>query len=934
MTTPTTTGGRYIIEGVIGSGGMAVVYLARHAELGSLHAVKALTMTSPRILRRLVLEGRAQASIRHPNILIVTDLVRLETGPALVLEYVQGPSLEQLLQSRRLSFAQVDHLVRPILRGVVAAHKHGLVHRDLKPANILLALADGRLIPKIADFGLVKVVFGEGGKAGDTHTGAVMGTPAYMAPEQVRDSSTVDARADVFSLGAILYEMLSGERAFRGEDTLELFGNIKSGHRRPLAELAPGLPERALRAVKGALTTDLEERTPDVTSLLHLWTGATMGAEVALSEESPWEAHQLEEARALASRPSAVSSSETMAWEGSGAASIDGQLYGLVGSVPATEGEPPAPTVAHLLPASVPLAGGPVPSLRGKPMPPVVEPSPSAGHSAPSIETRGPSRSRSRRRWLVLALGLVALGLVALAAWAYLGGGSSPDMVPALRASAGEADRALFAEARRALMAGELPLAERKATEVMESRPDDPGPHLLLNFVHLYRGRESRAVGELEIAARLAGTEPDPTSELSRLALRTQSDADRAAEVLAELKAFIEARPDDAFALMTWASLSYRHSDQEERIRVGERAIAAEPEEPMGYGVVAYLQLNAGNYEAARQTIQAGLEQAPYSPWLRYLLGVVLTREGDHEGAREQYELALIRDGSLTQARAALANTLLALGDDEARRDQVDILTGSTTAMDDRIVFQNRHALVLGNRGRLAEAEVLWQGCMRDGLSTGRASAAARCANLAANIYRGLGMVDEQESWLQHLGECLKQPELGELDRALFSMKILLSGGYIAVARGDLELARDRLTRLEALGEEHFPYVAKAKMISHLQIELAAATGDYERALALIEEHWSDCWASWRVSRVLEASGDVPALTRQLEAILIDDCSGEAEGGIIEMTSMIRLAELSHEAGDRARVEELVSEVHRQWPDADPELSGLKRLEALTGTSR
>src|SRR6185503_18078691 len=131
-----------------------------HLQLGSLHALKVLTSPTEAIALRLRREGRAQAKLRHPNIVAVTDSIDVFGEPGLVMEYVRGPSLAELLQKRRLTVDQAEHLALGILRGVAAAHGLGLVHRDLKPGNVLLAIDADALLPKVADFGLAKILEG------------------------------------------------------------------------------------------------------------------------------------------------------------------------------------------------------------------------------------------------------------------------------------------------------------------------------------------------------------------------------------------------------------------------------------------------------------------------------------------------------------------------------------------------------------------------------------------------------------------------------------------------------------------------------------------------------------------------------------------------------------------------------------------------------
>ena len=145
--------GRYTVLRLLGAGGMARVYQVRHAELGSLHALKVLRVSSPEIRERLRQEGRVQSRVRHPNIVAVTDVVSVQGAPGLVMEYIGGPSLRDLLDASRLDHRQADGLARGILDGVEAAHRAGLIHRDLKPGNVLLDPVGDRLVPRITDFG-------------------------------------------------------------------------------------------------------------------------------------------------------------------------------------------------------------------------------------------------------------------------------------------------------------------------------------------------------------------------------------------------------------------------------------------------------------------------------------------------------------------------------------------------------------------------------------------------------------------------------------------------------------------------------------------------------------------------------------------------------------------------------------------------------------
>lgn len=252
---------RYLVEGVLGVGAMAAVYRVRHRSLGSVMALKVLQVSNAKVRKRLLQEARVQARIDHANVARVHDVMDLTDTTAVLMEYIRGPSLESFLKVHRPALEETLAIMGGVLAGVEAAHRAGLVHRDLKPENILLSVGDDGVWPKIIDFGIVKV---DSAKTWATRPGATMGTPAYMAPEQIEDASSVTERADVWSLGCILYEMVCGQRAFVGDAALDVMNRVTEGDFVPVATLAPDLPEHIAQAITQALQVDVAERMPDV----------------------------------------------------------------------------------------------------------------------------------------------------------------------------------------------------------------------------------------------------------------------------------------------------------------------------------------------------------------------------------------------------------------------------------------------------------------------------------------------------------------------------------------------------------------------------------------------------------------------------------------------------------------------------------------------
>ena len=261
---------RYVLGERLGEGAFGVVYRARHRLLGTEHAVKVLSHARVDLRARLLREDRLQGRIRHPNVVAVTDLVDVDGAPGLVMEYVQGPTLAALLRQRRPTPAQLDDLAAGLFAGVGAAHALGMVHRDLKPDNILLARRGDRLIAKVADFGIARLFAGDDTDS-MTRTGAAMGTPAYMAPEQFRDAKHVDQRADIWALGCVLYEMVCGSRAFVGADFAEIFQAVLGARFAPPRQRRADIEPRWEAAILAALRAHPGDRPASCEDLRALW---------------------------------------------------------------------------------------------------------------------------------------------------------------------------------------------------------------------------------------------------------------------------------------------------------------------------------------------------------------------------------------------------------------------------------------------------------------------------------------------------------------------------------------------------------------------------------------------------------------------------------------------------------------------------------------
>ena len=230
----------YEILGELGRGGMGVVYKARQVRLNRPCVLKMILgggHASAEAAARFLAEAEAIARLQHPNIVQIHHIGEADGLPFFELEYLPGGSLDRRLNGTPWPARRAAELIEALARGVAEAHREGIVHRDLKPGNILLA-ADGT--PKITDFGLAKSLAADSGL---TRTDSIMGSPGYMAPEQAEGQTHhAGPAADVYALGAILYELLTGGPPFRGTTALEILDQVKHAEPVPPSRLVPGLP--------------------------------------------------------------------------------------------------------------------------------------------------------------------------------------------------------------------------------------------------------------------------------------------------------------------------------------------------------------------------------------------------------------------------------------------------------------------------------------------------------------------------------------------------------------------------------------------------------------------------------------------------------------------------------------------------------------------
>jgi len=283
--------GDYEVHAELGRGGMGVVLRAFDSSLNRPVAIKVLAQhlaSSALARKRFLREARAAAAVRHPHVVAIHEVGEVQGQPFLVMQLVAGSSLQQLLDGKQpFSPQEIVRIGMEIAAGLAAAHAQGLIHRDVKPANILLEGEVGRIgnpsygepgvlatggPVKITDFGLARAI---DDAAGLTHSGTVAGTPAFMAPEQARGQA-VDGRADLFSLGSVLYTLCTGQPPFRADSTMVLLRRVCEEEPIPIRQLNPEIPEWLERLIAWLMRKRAKQRPPSAAAVAELLSGYRM----------------------------------------------------------------------------------------------------------------------------------------------------------------------------------------------------------------------------------------------------------------------------------------------------------------------------------------------------------------------------------------------------------------------------------------------------------------------------------------------------------------------------------------------------------------------------------------------------------------------------------------------------------------------------------
>jgi serine/threonine protein kinase len=502
MSQPPKKIGRYEVVGEIGRGAMGVVYRARDPLIGREVALKALRISvalskeeSEQFRQRFIREAQSAGILSHPNIVTIHDIVGAADDDLtyIAMEFVAGQTLRHLLSSEEpFSLELAVDLIRQVADGLDYAHSKGVVHRDIKPANILIA--DGNRA-KITDFGIARV-----NASNLTLDGQLLGTPNYMAPEQIVGNE-IDHRADLFSLGVVFYETLTRHKPFPGENLTTVAHRVVYEPFEPAETYLPDLPEEIRQVLRKALEKQPSKRFQ-------------RGAEFSLSLK-----RALEQARGESTSPTVLLPQRPL-----GSPDLS-TMAAVTGSGPdaATLVSEPAPTQAILAPVSLPAAPKPAAPMPAAPMP-----------AAPKKAGVGPVSTAPRKKGVPLTLGVFAVLALVLAGglgWLWMKGKADPvappgplsvPAQPSQSAPPSEPARSAeyvsaIAEGQRLLIAGYAAAAAAAFAQAERLEPGDPTAQSLREEAER---QASRLAASPAPVARTLPRQPPPGQPEPTIAVR------------------------------------------------------------------------------------------------------------------------------------------------------------------------------------------------------------------------------------------------------------------------------------------------------------------------------------------------------------------------------------------------------------------------------
>jgi serine/threonine protein kinase len=612
----------YEVERLLGGGGVGEVWLAKHRRVaGKQVAIKVLHLDSAAagdLVIRFRREAEIAARLEHPHIVQVLDFDTLPSGePYLVMEYLKGVTLAAYARRGQVSLEKVQDIMRQVGGALEAAHAIGVVHRDLKPDNIFLVTTSVGDQVKVLDFGISKLV---DSRSLETQESALIGTPIYMSPEQALGlNKEISAQSDVFSLGSIAYELLTGTPPFVADNIARVVFRVAYEPHAPLAALRPDLPESVVSAVEHALQKDRALRTADVVAFVAEFTGRPLGTPPLQGEKVPGlfapgmeVTESLAGGSTMASKPKAPHPDEVATpWSAAGP-----------NRLPAAANAPSAsnPRDAYGSPGTSSSPG--LPSSSGS----RVAPSASNPRDASgTLGASGPPSPPSVRARVPILAGLGALVTAALAvAFVVTTPSRGPNRV---------ALDSLYAANHEPLP----PPACREVNPERLAKLSNAAPHLLDSLSEDIRRTEAQtALMALEPSEQLTESSPESAAIVARA--RMYADLPPASGSLEAMKCAGFAAADNLMA-----TLALREKQLDEAERFVQAAQAADPQFDKPLFTQSIIRLQRGRVDEAVGLLSKFLERQPNHAEGHYALGRMLHSKASGLSAGEEAERSAAR---------------------------------------------------------------------------------------------------------------------------------------------------------------------------------------------------------------------------------------------------------------------------------------------------
>lgn len=870
----------------IGSGGMGVVYRAVDEELGREVALKLLApwaMEEPRRRKRFLREARAAAAIHHPRVATVFEVGEDEASGEvyLAMELVEGQSLRARLREGPLGLAAARDLAVEIGEALSVAHARGIVHRDLKPDNVMLGTSG----VKVLDFGLAKFAEAAPDTADGvplTREGQVVGTPGYMSPEQAV-GAPVDQRADLFALGAMLYEMISGIRPFGGRSDVEVLTRTLRDDPEPLDEVAPGTPPVLANLVERCLAKEPAERPSDATVLTEQLKALDIESVV------------VGVARGAAAHPSTREAAKTRP-----AAAVTPQTA------------PGTPEVAP--------AGATVSSVR-----PVATPEPATVSRSPEPE----APEGDRKVWRLIAA-VAVVGAVALVAWRLGASGEDPPSEPAMLEAAeviapAPEDPRELARGIDLLAAAELSAAERALQAAADKAPEGPARGRVAVYqtmVQFARGRYAAAVERVQTASEALEESQGPEAELTRYFRLRFSDPEAADREAEAIRARYPKRP------LVWTFLAFGAPDARS-LAAYDKALELAPASPLVLLGKGGALRQMGRLEEADAVLERGLKANPRSPWLTLERGRVAKDDKRFLEARRLLNQALALQPGLVEARTALAHLYLETSEERARLEEVEVLMAPPTPVETRAQFALAHADALFGQLRARDALALVERAVAQSQAAGNHGDVVRLLETAAIRLFHLGLSNRAGTLVGRYERARLEP-MPQHDRDVATLNGWFLAGLRALHDGQRDQLMAAIKAIEALPEPTLRGESRAQRTEYLRWLAAYAELRFEDARAALER-WpaSPCrkrHAEGLVHELANAQAQAVSAFEDVKKLCQPTLGGHAAASL---DALQRLLAHHRQSQDRKGFDDILAEIRFNWPSGDPDIPALAAARAI-----